>query len=140
MSRRSKYISIKDPALDTEHKDFEAGWSEFRRTGDPAHALLKPGQTPVVYTLERLSMESWELAMGFERSTTQQIWLVAFSLRAVDGHGDPDLQKLALTKIRGVGEHVKLEQIKLLFRPSLVNELAARVLELSELDPFPGPA
>ena len=127
---RIDYIITDDPALDSDHADFD--WDKYLKTADPKHAPVKEGCTPTVFSLVRLSRRQFLRVISMPE-TEQASEAIRYGLKAVKDFGRPlDLRQ---KRFGDLGEGLDNDTLDRLFSPELFQELGIRILSLSTLDP-----
>lgn len=125
-----------DPALDTSSSEHNFG--EYLKTFDRKHLPCKPGVTPTVFTLKRLSRKHFTAIAGMPKHL-QAEETIARGVVNVSGFALPSGNSL-VPEYDGGGQDQRLTASTLdaLFSPKLFAELSQIVIVLSELDPLAG--
>lgn len=158
--KRMAHVWSRDPALDTsDTARFEAGWTEFRKTGNLAALPLKEGQQPTVFEVmslkrihmlmlgDRVSADMASLMRAGAEGIAQLAFLrvcdqvVSYGVAEVRNLADADGRPTSITLVddgRG-GKMLSTETMEEIHYVSLINELGFRILELSMPSPTQGP-
>lgn len=131
-----EYISQDDAALDTESSEYN--FAEYLKTFDRKYLPCKPGVTPTVFTLRRLSRKHFTAIAGMPKHQ-QAEESIARGVVNISGFALPNGNSL-VPEFDGSGADQRLSATTLdaIFSPKLFAELSQVVIVLSELDPLAG--
>jgi hypothetical protein len=140
---RVEYVSLFDPALDTESDAFD--WDAYLKTFDRKHAPSKDGGTAdlAVFTLAPLSRPQYLHVRRQDDGMTRAFEALAYGLKGIKGFktdgrdltiGQAEMRKCP----NGRGERLVERMLDSLMNEQLVVELAAVILSITNLRPTNG--
>jgi hypothetical protein len=131
-----EYISVRDPALDLKHKDFDLGL--YIETRDKKHRPVLDGATPTVFHLRPLTLLQWEAVTSLPKHVQDKA-AIQFSLDRVDNYRAANGEMLRCVHV-GEGDERRCDSdtMKALFAPDLFSELGTVIVRITSLDPLSG--
>lgn len=133
---KTKHVWSRDPALDTDHKDYD--WAEFIKTGDMKYVPAKEGMTVAEFEIGPLTrmqfLRVWSLS-----DLVQANEAVAYGLKGLTGYKVEGVDVELEFQNADDGKRLNKATLDRIFEPLLFMELGMRIIELSRLSPLSAP-
>jgi hypothetical protein len=129
-----EYISPRDKALDVDSPAFN--FSKFMETFDRQYMPIKPGMTPTVFTLKKLTRKLWN-GITSQPAHVQNEAAVTFCVTGISNCTD-SRGNLIVPEFEGQDAERRLSQKTLddIWTPNMFPELGKVILVISDLSPL----